>query len=122
MWTCAAAPTAAAAVGATVAPSGSRARAFASVRFHTVTWWPFLRKRRAMPDPSSPVPSSAIRLTISLLGPCNLTLGEGENAHAEKTRAVRRAHRVHRGGGRAWIRPAPGGESARRRPGHVRHL
>ena len=59
MWTRSAPATASPGVAATFAPSASSARAFASVRFHTVTASPRRSIPSTIPLPSSPVPRNA---------------------------------------------------------------
>src|SRR3954470_9436049 len=59
MWTRSALATASPGVAATVAPEGSSARAFASVRFQTVTASPRRSMPSTIPLPSSPVPRNA---------------------------------------------------------------
>src|SRR4051812_6886818 len=59
MWTWSAFATASPGVGATVAPEASSARAFASVRFQTVTASPRRSMPSTIPLPSSPVPRNA---------------------------------------------------------------
>src|SRR4051812_2704955 len=59
MWTWSAPATASGGVAAIFAPNGSRARAFAVVRFHTVTASPRRSMPSTIPLPSSPVPRNA---------------------------------------------------------------
>ena len=59
MWTRSAPATAASGVSATLAPSPSSARAFAAVRFQTVTASPRPSIASTMPLPNKPVPMNA---------------------------------------------------------------
>src|SRR4051812_12414041 len=66
MWTRSALATASPGVAATVAPEGSSARAFASVRFQTVTASPRRSMPSTIPLPSSPVPRNATFAIVDL--------------------------------------------------------
>ena len=52
-------------VDATFAPADASARALSALRFHTVTSWPRLKKRRAIAAPILPIPTTPIFTHVS---------------------------------------------------------